>query len=113
MGIHMAVRRRRILVTPSDEAWAVVDEVHRLTGQPRASLVAELLDVALPSLQATIEALRIVREQPDQARLLLHNYTSTAIAQAAQASLDLDAALDGRTVRGKRAKGGGLRGRTS
>lgn len=109
----MAGRRNRVLVTPSDEAWRLLEELHQLGGQPRAAIVAELLDVALPALETSLQALRLLKDQPREAQRLLSNFTAAAVAQASQATLDLDAAIDARTVKGKRAKKGGARGRTS
>lgn len=100
----MAVKRKRVLVTPSDEAWALIEEVHKLTGTPRAAIVSEILDEVAPVFQNTINALRIVQEQPREAQRLIQNFVNEAIGKAAQASLDLDAAMDARTVKGKRAR---------
>lgn len=108
-------QRRRILVTPSPEAWLLVDEVHRLTKTPRAAIVAELIDVAAPSFQTVIEALRKIHEQPREAQRLLQNHANEQLAAMGQASLELDekigqlqmkidAGMDGRTVQGQRAK---------
>ena len=100
----MAVKRKRVLVTPSDEAWALIEEVHKLTGTPKAAIVSEILDEVAPVFQNTIHALRIVKEQPREAQRLIQNFANEAIGKAAQASLDLDAAIDARTVKGKRAR---------
>lgn len=100
----MAVKRKRVLVTPSDEAWALIEEVHKLTGTPKAAIISEILDEVAPVFQNTINALRIVQEQPREAQRLIQNFANEAIGKVAQASLDLDAAMDGRTVKGKRAR---------
>lgn len=100
----MAVKRKRILVTPSDEVWALIEEVHELTGTPKAAVISEILDEVAPVFQNTIHALRIVKEQPREAQRLVQNFANEAIGKATQAALDLDAALDGRTVKGKRAR---------
>lgn len=102
--VHMAVKRKRVLVTPSDEAWALIDEVHKLTGTPKAAIISEILDEVVPVFQTTIQALRIVKEQPREAQRLVQNFANEAIAMAAQASLDLDSAIDARTVKGKRSR---------
>lgn len=100
----MATKRKRLLITPSDEAWALIEEVHQLTGQAKAAIVAEILDQVAPVFQTTIQALRVVQEQPREAQRLIQNFANEAIGNVAQASLDLDAAIDGRTVKGKRAR---------
>lgn len=100
----MPTKRKRLQITLSDEVWALVDEVHELTGTPKAAIISEILDEVAPVFQNTIHGLRIVKEQPREAQRLIQNFVNEAIAKAAQAALDLDAALDGRTVRGKRAR---------
>ena len=100
----MAAKQKRLQVTLSPEVRALVEEVHQLTGTPRAAIVAEMLDEIAPVFQNTIHALRIVKEQPREAQRLIQNFANEAIGKAAQASLDLDAAIDARTVKGKRAR---------
>jgi len=100
----MATKRKRLNVTLSDEVWALVNEVHALTGTPKAAVISEILDQVSPVFQNTIHALRIVQEQPREAQRLIQNYANEAIGTLAQASLDLDKAIDGRTLKGKRAR---------
>lgn len=104
-------RARRLQVTPSPEVMALVDEVHELTGTARAAIVAEILDEVAPVFQNMIQALRVVQEQPREAQRLVQNMANEALAKVAQANLDLDAAIDGRTVKGKRKRTGGVSGR--
>ena len=100
----MAAKQKRLQVTLSPEVRALVEELHQLTGTPRAAIVAELLDEIAPVFQTTIHALRIVSEQPREAQRLIQNFSNEAIGKLAQATLDLDSAIDGRTVKGKRAR---------
>lgn len=100
----MATKQKRLQVTLSPEVRALVEEVHQLTGTPRAAIVSEMLDEIAPVFQNTIHALRIVKEQPREAQRLIQNFANEAIGKAAQAALDLDAAMDGRTVKGQRAR---------
>lgn len=112
--IHMASKRRRLLLTPSDEVWALIDEVHKLTGTPRAAIVAEILDEVAPAFQTQIHALRMVAERPLEAQRLINNFAAQSVGKLAQAQLDLDSAIDARTVKGKRArKKGADRGRAT
>jgi uncharacterized protein (DUF1778 family) len=108
----MGTKNKRVQVALSDEATKLVDELSALTGQSKSSVVSEMMDVALPAIQTTIEAVRLLQEQPREAQRLLANFTNEAIVMASQASLDLDAAIDSRTVKGKRRKGG-LSGRAT
>ena len=100
----MPTNRRRIHVTPSDEVWALVDEVHALTGTPKAAILAEILDQVAPVFLNQIQALRILQDSPREAQRLMQNFANESVVKLAQASLELDAALDGRTVQGKRAR---------
>lgn len=106
----MATRNKRVQVALSDETARLVDELHAISGQSKSSIISELLDQVVPALQMTIQALRLLEDRPREAQRLLNNYTHAAIAQVTQANLDLDASIDRRTVKGKRAKKGGLRG---
>lgn len=94
-------KRKRLQVTLSDEVWALVEEVHALTGTPKAAVISEILDEIAPAFQNTINALRIVKEQPREAQRLVQNFANEAIGKVAQAQLDLDSAIDARTVKGK------------
>ncbi|KLB88102.1 hypothetical protein XEUV681_22245, partial [Xanthomonas euvesicatoria] len=87
-------RNPRVQVTLSPEAMAVLDELATLSEQPKAAIVSELVDVALPAMSVTLEALRVVRRQPDEARKLLSQFAHQQTAYLAQAQLDLDASLD-------------------
>jgi len=101
----MAVKRKRLLITPSDEVWALIEEVHILTGTPKAAIVSEILDQVAPVFTGQIEALRYVQEgRFRDAQQLVQNFANEAIGKTAQAALDLDAAIDARTVKGKRAR---------
>ena len=106
-------KAKRLQITLSDEVWALVEEVHQLTGTPKSAVIAEILDEVAPAFQTTIAALRMLKESPREAQRLMSNYSAESVGKLSQAQLDLDKAIaDARTVKGKRAKTGGLRGRT-
>jgi hypothetical protein len=100
----MPTQRKRMNITPSDEVWALINQVHALTGTPKASLVTELLDEIAPVFQNTIRALEMVNEQPREAQRIVQNFANESMGRLAQANLDLDQAIDARTVKGARAK---------
>lgn len=91
-------------VTPSPEAMKVLEELAAAMGQPKSALVAELLDEALPALKTTLDALRVVQERPQEAQRLLMRYAAEKTMELSQQQLSLDEAIDGRTVKGKRAR---------
>lgn len=104
-------RSPRVQVTLSPEAMAGLDEMAKLTGQSKSALISELVDVAMPAMSVTLEALRVLHRQPEEARKLLSEFAHQQTANLAQAQLELDAAVDARTVKGKRRKiPGGLNG---
>ncbi len=85
--------RRRVQVTLSLESWALVEEIAELTRTPKAAILAEIFDVALPSFTATIAALRLAKEQPREAQRLVQNFAAQAVMGVQQQSLELDAAI--------------------
>jgi hypothetical protein len=117
----MSIKRRRIQVTPSDEVWALVDEVHGLTGTPKAAILSEILDNVAPVFTNQIHALRMLKESPREAQRLMQNFANESIGKLAQSSLeldaeieaqsslDLDSAIDARTVKGARKRRAGGR----
>lgn len=100
----MTVKRKRVNVTLSDEAWVLINDLHDLIGTPRAAMISELIDGAMPAMQKLIEAYRIVKEQPKEAQRLMHELADEEVARLAQARLDLDVDLDGRTLKGQRVR---------
>jgi uncharacterized protein (DUF1778 family) len=106
-------RNPRVYVTFSPETYALLAEASALTGTPKSALVSELMDAALPAVKATLEALRVVNEQPREAQRLMSNFAAKASMDVAQQQLELDAAIDARTMKGKRAKREASRGRAT
>lgn len=104
--------RKRVQVTLSDESWALIDQVSELTGQAKAALIAELVDTAAPALMTMVDAFKVLKDQPREAQRLLANFTSEAIRNVSQVQLDLDVAIDARTVKGKRVRRKGANGPT-
>lgn len=84
---------------------AMLDELATLSGRPRSVVISELVDAALPALKVTLDALRLLKQQPDEAQRLLSQFVHQQTAAIAQAQLDFEQGLDGRTVKGRRQKG--------
>lgn len=104
MVTTMTKRTLRIAVTLSPEALAVVSELADLRGVAKSALLAELVDETLPALTTMVEAFRVVKESPREAQRLMTNLSAKAVQDLMQEQLQFDAALDGRTVKGKRVK---------
>ena len=93
-GIHMREKRpgpgrpkgparKRVQVTLSLEAWAMVEEIAELTNAPKASILAEMFDAILPSFVATIQALRVAKAQPREAQRLVQNFAAERVQGSA------------------------------
>lgn len=102
--MRKTARTPRVAVTLSPEAMKLLDELAEVLGQSKASLVAELIDSALPAIQATVNAMAVAAEQPREAQRLMSNYANQASMELSQQQLALDAAIDARTVKGKRTR---------
>ena len=96
-------RSERVAVTFRKETLQVLNQLSFMTGNPKAALVSELVDAALPALVETVEALRIVKEQPKEAERLLARFGAEAVRDLMQSQLDLGETVDKRTLEGKRA----------
>ena len=97
----MAAKRPRVLVTTTPDVTATLDTLHELTGKSRSMMVAELLEACLPALQASIEALKVVKEQPREAERLMAAYTAQSIHDVTQEQLEFSRALDSRTMKAR------------
>ena len=104
--------RKRIQVTLSEEAWRLVDAVSEATNQPKAAMIAELVDMAMPAMMTVLDAVKVINDQPREAQRLLSNFGAAALRDLSQAQLDLDVAIDARTVKGKRVRRKGADGPT-
>nr|CRY97650.1 hypothetical protein [uncultured prokaryote] len=100
----MPTKRKRLNVTLSDRVWALVDEVHELTGTPKAAVISEMLDEVAPVFQTQIQALRVLNESPREAQRLIQNFAAESVGRLMQQQLELDAVIDARTVEGRKAK---------
>lgn len=97
----MKNKQRRLQITLTPEQWELIGELHELTGTAKATLISEALGWVLPVIQNHIEALRIVQERPHEAQRIVSRQANELLGDLAQAQLDLDAAIDGRTVKGR------------
>lgn len=89
----MPAARPRMHVTPSETVYRLLQAISKATGTPPATLVRELLDEAVPALETTLEAIRLVKNRPAEAQAAMARLSAMAINQLTQAQLDLDTAL--------------------
>lgn len=97
--------RRRVQVTLSVETWAKVEAIADRLKEPKAKILAELIDQALPALDLTIQALDLAQSAPREAQRLLTNFGAEKMMELHQQQLELDALVT-------KKQGGGKRGRT-
>lgn len=97
-------QRPRVLVTPSRDVWALLEEVHQLTGAPKAALISEMLDTVAPVYRDQLDAHRRLIEAPDKARELVAEVGWKAVHSIAQAQLDLPPAKKSRRPRARATK---------
>jgi predicted DNA-binding protein len=95
-------RAPRVNVTLSPEAYKALSELSAANDQPKAAIVAELFDAALPALKVALDAIRVVKQQPREAQRMLTAHALNARMALDQQQLLLDEAIDRRTVKGKR-----------
>lgn len=105
----MATKPRRVHVTLPAPVWELVGRIAELTGQPRASVIGELVSELQPVMESTIEALEYVKKgRPLEAQRVLANMGAAAVSDLCQQQLSLDdaiaEALDGRTIEGRKAR---------
>lgn len=103
-------RNPRVAVTLTPEVMKILDDLSAVLDKPKAAFVAELLDASLPALHQMASSLRIAKDQPSEAKRLIEDFTAQALADISQPELDLDANVDGRTVKGRRTRSGAKHG---
>lgn len=99
-------KRRRAHVTLNDETWAKLDAVSERLGQPVATLIAQLVEQALPALDITVQALELAQSAPREAQRLLTNYGAETVMKLQQQQLEFDEAVT-------KKQGGAKRGRAT
>lgn len=99
----------RMQVTPTRTSFLLLKEIERLTGKAPATITRELLDEAVPALEAAIEALSVLKQRPKQAMQAVDRMLDTAMQGATQARLELDKAMNAKPGRKPRKGATGTR----
>lgn len=81
-------KNKRIAFVPSTELVHVLDDLAKLSGKPKASLAAEIIETAVPILQDQIRHYRAIASAPERAQEVIQEYAEKATADIAQAVLD-------------------------
>jgi predicted DNA-binding protein len=107
-------RAPRVMVQLSPEARVLLDRMTAATGQPKSSLISELVDAGLPAVANALEAIEHAKAgRVEEASRLMSRFAHEATAQLAQQQLQLEQVVDARTIAGKRAKRRGSSGRAT
>ena len=85
----MPTDRRRMNITPSDAVWAAIDELHLISGKPKAGIAAEMLDAVAPVMVDQARLLKQLQQAPEQARELVMQFGAQGIQTISQQMLDL------------------------
>ena len=80
-------------VTPSETVYRLLAAISKLTGQPPATIVRELLDEAVPALEMTLEAFQTIKARPEETQAALLRMSAHVQNTISQAQLDLDTAM--------------------
>jgi hypothetical protein len=107
-------RAPRVMVQLSPEARVLLDRMTAASGQPKSSLIAELVDAALPAVANALEAIEHAKAgRVEEASRLMSRFAHEATSDLAQQQLQLEQLVDARTIAGKRAKRRGSSGRAT
>lgn len=96
--------RRRVQVTLNPPTWAKVEAIADRLGEPKAKILAELIEEALPALDLTIQALDLARSAPREAQRLLSNYGAEKMMELHQQHLEFDALVTKKQEAAKRGR---------
>lgn len=91
----MATRKRRIILSLSPELDQAIDRLAKARERPRASVLVEILEEMVPSLNALSEAVEVSKSAPEQAYSKLFGLLSSAMAQGGAIGQSLVSELDG------------------
>lgn len=95
----MANIKPRISVSLSDDAKAALDRFTSTTGIASSQFVGQLIDGAIPVIDATTEAFRIARSSPQAAAAHMSEVLNRAMIAGAQEKLELEAAAKTKRLR--------------
>lgn len=79
----------RFSITPSPTAEPVLIALAKVMGKPKAAIVRELIDAAVPALRVTLEALSIAKTNPERMKALLNEMSVNAIHELTGLQMDL------------------------
>jgi hypothetical protein len=87
----MTTKNKRIAFVPSDEVLRLVTKVSELSGQSKASIVAEMMDEVSPVFMNQIETMQALMAAPDKAREYVEDYAERVTAEIAQEVMNFHA----------------------
>jgi hypothetical protein len=95
----MPTVKPRLSVTLSPESRAALERFSAVSGIAASQFISGLVHDAIPVIDATTEALRLSKSQPQKAADLLNFQLARTVAAATQQQLELDEAIKQRKLR--------------
>jgi predicted DNA-binding protein len=90
----MTTSKRRLMLSLSSNLDQAIDRLAVAQGRPRASVVVEILEEMVPSLNALSEAVEVSKSAPEQAYNKLFGLLSSAMAQGGAIGQSMASELD-------------------
>ncbi len=87
---RVKLEKKRILVTPSDEMYTLISRYSNFLGQPKATVIRELLDSNIQNLSNLIDVAENAQNDPEQFFNFVINYAESQVKKSKQLSLDLN-----------------------
>lgn len=71
--------KRRCNLSLTDELHETLDQLSELTGTPKATILAQVIEQLNPQFKHLLDALQVVRRHPDKAAEVGNDYLQKAI----------------------------------
>lgn len=94
----------RLYVTLTPPTREALERFTEATGIASSQFAAQILDGAVPVIEATTEAFRLAKRSPERAADLMRDVLSSAMVSAAQEKLELDEASKSAKLRKRPAR---------
>lgn len=76
--------RKRIALSVPPEMEEVLDKISDLTGQPKTKIILEMMELYVPVLEQTIEALEQIRDNKENALSIVQKFAGDLLLDGNQ-----------------------------
>jgi predicted transcriptional regulator len=98
-------RAPRVMVQLSPKTQILLDRMTAASGQPKSSLIAELINAALPAVANALETIKHTKtKQIKKTSRLMSRFAHEATSNLTQQQLQLKQLIDARTITKKKTK---------